>query len=74
MHNKTVVVTGANSGVGFVTAKRLAEAGAEILMICRDAQRGEEAPTWIAESATGSPPRLFIADHSSRSPTSCLTS
>jgi len=35
MHNKTVVVTGANSGVGFVTAKRLAEAGAEIVMVCR---------------------------------------
>jgi NAD(P)-dependent dehydrogenase (short-subunit alcohol dehydrogenase family) len=66
MHNKTVAVTGANSGVGFVTATRLAEVGAEIVMVCRDAGRGEEARAWIAERATGPPPQLFIADLSSQ--------
>jgi NAD(P)-dependent dehydrogenase (short-subunit alcohol dehydrogenase family) len=66
MHNKTVVVTGANSGVGFVTAKQLAQAGAEIVMVCRDPGRGEEARARIAESATGPPPQLFIADLSSQ--------
>ena len=66
MHNKTVLVTGANSGVGFVAAKGLAEAGAEIVMVCRDARRGEEAQARIAERATGPPPQLFIADLSSQ--------
>ena len=66
MHNKTVVVTGANSGVGFVTAKRLAEAGAETVMVCRDPGRGETARARIAESATGPAPQLFIADLSSQ--------
>lgn len=66
MHNKTVVVTGANSGVGFVTAKRLAEAGAEIVMVCRDPGRGQRARARVAESATGPPPQLFIADLSSQ--------
>jgi len=66
MHNKTVVVTGANSGVGFVTAKRLAEAGAEIVMVCRDPERAETARAQIAEIATGPPPQLFIADLSSQ--------
>jgi NAD(P)-dependent dehydrogenase (short-subunit alcohol dehydrogenase family) len=66
MHNKTVVVTGANSGVGFVTAKRLAEAGAEIVMVCRDPGRGETARARIAASATGPAPQLFIADLSSQ--------
>ena len=66
MHNKTVVVTGANSGVGFVTAKQLAEAGAEIVMVCRDPERGETARAPIAEIATGPPPQLFIADLSSQ--------
>ena len=66
MHNKTVVVTGANSGVGFLAAKHLAEAGAEIVMVCRDAGRGEEARARIAESATGPPPELFVADLSSQ--------
>jgi NAD(P)-dependent dehydrogenase (short-subunit alcohol dehydrogenase family) len=66
IHNKTVVVTGANSGVGFVTAKRLAEAGAEIVMVCRDPGRGETARAGIAENAAGPPPQLFIADLSSQ--------
>jgi NAD(P)-dependent dehydrogenase (short-subunit alcohol dehydrogenase family) len=66
MHNKTVVVTGANSGVGFVTAKRLAAARAEIVMVCRDPERGETARAGIAESATGPAPQLFIADLSSQ--------
>jgi NAD(P)-dependent dehydrogenase (short-subunit alcohol dehydrogenase family) len=66
MHDKTVVVTGANSGVGFVTAKRLAEAGAEIVMVCRDPERGETARAQIAEIATGRAPQLFIADLSSQ--------
>jgi retinol dehydrogenase 12 len=66
MHNKTVVVTGANSGVGFVTANRLAEARAEIVMVCRDSGRGEMARARIAEIAAGAPPQLFIADLSSQ--------
>ena len=66
MHNKIVVVTGANSGVGYVASKQLAEAGAEIVMVCRDAQRGEDARARIAASATGPPPQLFVADLSSQ--------
>jgi NAD(P)-dependent dehydrogenase (short-subunit alcohol dehydrogenase family) len=66
MHNKTAVVTGANSGVGLVTAKQLAETGAEIVMVCRDPERGETARAQIAESATGPAPQLFIADLSSQ--------
>lgn len=66
MHKKTVVVTGANSGVGFVAAKQLAEAGAQIVMVCRDPGRSEAARAQIAESATGPGPQLFIADLSSQ--------
>jgi NAD(P)-dependent dehydrogenase (short-subunit alcohol dehydrogenase family) len=66
MHNRTVRVTGANSGVGFVTAKQLAEAGAEIVMVCRDPGRGEAARAQLAEIAAGPAPQLFIADLSSQ--------
>ena len=38
-----VAVTGSNSGLGFATAKRLAENGASVIMICRDLNRAEEA-------------------------------
>lgn len=37
------VVTGANSGLGLVAARALAKLGAEVVMVCRDARRGEAA-------------------------------
>jgi NAD(P)-dependent dehydrogenase (short-subunit alcohol dehydrogenase family) len=32
---KTAVVTGANSGIGLVTARSLAQQGAKVVMLCR---------------------------------------
>jgi len=40
---KTAIVTGANSGIGFETAKALAHKGAEVILACRDTLKGEEA-------------------------------
>ena len=40
---RLAVVTGANSGLGLVTARELARAGARVVMGCRDGQRGETA-------------------------------
>jgi NADP-dependent 3-hydroxy acid dehydrogenase YdfG len=42
-----VAVTGANSGLGFSTAKKLAELGAKVYMLCRDMERGEAAKAKI---------------------------
>lgn len=43
MTEKIVLITGANSGIGFETAKALAAQGAEVVMACRDADRAEQA-------------------------------
>ncbi len=44
---RTAVVTGANSGIGFETARVLAEHGGTVIMACRDVARGEAAAARI---------------------------
>ena len=48
---KSVIVTGANSGLGWETAKALAQKGAKVVMACRDAGRAERARSEITEIA-----------------------
>ncbi len=43
MTGRTVVVTGANSGLGAIAARELARAGARVVLAVRDAKRGEAA-------------------------------
>ncbi|XP_068420335.1 retinol dehydrogenase 14 isoform X2 [Eschrichtius robustus] len=43
MHGKTVLITGANSGLGRATAAELLRLGARVIMGCRDRTRAEEA-------------------------------
>jgi NAD(P)-dependent dehydrogenase (short-subunit alcohol dehydrogenase family) len=45
--DRTVVITGANSGVGFEAAKTLAEAGAFVILGCRNLGRGRDAAARI---------------------------
>ena len=40
---QTIVVTGANSGIGLETTRELARNGASVVMACRDRDRGEQA-------------------------------
>ncbi|WP_343522319.1 oxidoreductase [Pedobacter sp.] len=52
---RTFLITGANSGIGYETAKALYQAGAHIIMACRDFNRAEEAAKSISSAAeTGS--------------------
>ena len=66
MDERIILVTGANSGVGFVAARKLAELGAAVIMVCRNPVRGNSARKQIAKVATGSPPTLLLCDLSSQ--------
>ncbi|MET3980691.1 NAD(P)-dependent dehydrogenase (short-subunit alcohol dehydrogenase family) [Mucilaginibacter sp. UYP25] len=43
MKKQTVLITGANKGIGLETARQLATAGYHVFLGCRDKQRGDEA-------------------------------
>lgn len=52
---RTAVVTGANTGIGFETARMLARAGASVVLACRDPEKGAAAVRTIrAEKPAGS--------------------
>jgi len=52
MAGKTVLITGANCGIGKATAHIMAQRQARVIMACRDLRKGEEAAMDVA-SATG---------------------
>ncbi|MET7290518.1 oxidoreductase [Streptomyces sp. NPDC005573] len=60
LSGRTAVVTGANSGIGFIAAEALARAGAHVVFAVRDPARGDAA----AERVDGSTEvrRLDLAD------------
>ncbi|MFB6079113.1 MAG: oxidoreductase [Halarchaeum sp.] len=50
---RTVVVTGANSGIGFEATKAFADAGAHVVMACRSTDRGEDARAAVEDAVAG---------------------
>jgi NAD(P)-dependent dehydrogenase (short-subunit alcohol dehydrogenase family) len=49
LSGRRCLVTGANSGIGYETALALADLGAEVVLLCRSRERGEQAAQQIRE-------------------------
>lgn len=52
LYGRRIIVTGANAGIGYAAALGLAALGAEIVLLCRNRERGAEAAARI-QAATG---------------------
>ena len=65
MEGKICIVTGANSGIGEVTARELARMGAHVVMICRSEDKANDAVERIKEQVPDAKLELLVADMSS---------
>jgi NAD(P)-dependent dehydrogenase (short-subunit alcohol dehydrogenase family) len=66
LSNKTVIVTGANSGIGKAASIQLAQIGARVVMLCRNKERGEQAMQDVKTAANSDKVELILVDMSSQ--------
>ncbi|MDP2141766.1 MAG: SDR family oxidoreductase [Gammaproteobacteria bacterium] len=64
LSDKTYVVTGANSGIGYVAAMNFASRGATVALVCRSEPRGREAVANIIAATNNPNVSLYLADFS----------
>ena len=62
LKGKTVVVTGANSGVGYKTAETMLYLGASVILACRNIQRANEARNKLAAEYSESNVSVLLLD------------
>lgn len=65
MKDKVCLITGANSGIGKVTARALAQQGARIVMLCRNEEKAQRARDEIAAACGHDQIDIVLADLSS---------
>jgi len=66
MRGRVCLVTGASSGIGYVTALELAKMGATVVMVNRDPGRGERARAEVAAKSGNANVELLPCDLSSQ--------
>ena len=66
LSGKTIIVTGANSGIGKSAARGLASMGASVTMVARSRERGEKALKEVQTASASNNVRLMLCDLSSQ--------
>ena len=66
LSNKIIIVTGANSGIGKAASIQLAQLGAHVVMMCRNAERGAQALQEVRTAANSEKVELILVDMSSQ--------
>jgi short-subunit dehydrogenase len=61
LDGKTCVITGATSGVGYHSARRLAKAGARVVMLCRNPEKARKVQDELSREFQAESD-VFIAD------------
>lgn len=64
--DKTIIITGANSGIGKAAAIQLAKSGATVILACRSAERGAQALAEVREAANSQRVELLRVDMASQ--------
>jgi NAD(P)-dependent dehydrogenase (short-subunit alcohol dehydrogenase family) len=64
--NKTIIITGANSGIGKAASIQLAELGAHVVMMCRNKERGEQALQDVRSASKSDKVELILVDMASQ--------
>lgn len=59
---RVMVVSGANSGLGYYTSKALAQKGGRVIMACRNLERGEEAQKRLMKESPLHAPEVWQLD------------
>ena len=66
LSGKTIIITGANSGIGKAATIQLAQLGAHVIMMCRSQERGEQALQQVRIAANSDSMELILVDMSSQ--------
>ncbi|ELY42733.1 oxidoreductase [Natronorubrum tibetense] len=59
---RTIVITGANSGIGLEATRELARHGANVIMACRNTERGEDAAADVRAGVPDADLRVEVCD------------
>lgn len=60
LEGKVFIITGANTGIGYETAKALAGMGATIIMACRNSKKAVEAREMLLKQLNCAPSKLIV--------------